>query len=264
MKRIAFLGTSQTYGYCEDLNGSQIDDKDTWVALLSKKLKKQYYNFGHNGATNKDLLNIFVEMHNKGYLDKVDTVIVEPRITLTPVKADATSFLKVKSDTNVYDINTSIIDMTRNNKDYNVSKLGCTLPESSLWYKNISFNYPTEFFYKKLGEPNIKKRYIDNYLELHSLVAGGDLVVVETADILKVIKAMCELKNIKFKWIWWSMPYWETDKKYFGEVYEHLINKSATIEHHFTEREDVYCSCGHLKKERQPEVADILYKELKQ
>lgn len=263
MSKIAFLGTSHTYGYCEDVHDSQIDDKDTWVSLLSQKLKKQYYNFGYNGATNKDLLNIFVEMHNNGYLDKIDTVIVEPRITLTPVKADATSFLNIKNSTNVYDAKASILDMTRNNKDYNVSKSGCILPESSSWYKNISFKYPTEFFYKKLEDSKIKRKYINDYLELHSIVAGGDLVVVETADTLKVIKAMCELKNIKFKWIWWSMPNWKVDKKYFGEVYEHLINKSATIEHHFHKKENVYCSCGHLKKEKQPEVADILYEGLK-
>lgn len=262
MKKIAFLGTSHTYGYCEDMPDGQINDKDIWVSLLAQKLKKQYYNFGHNGATNKDLLNIFVEMHNNGYLDKIDTLIVEPRITLTPVKADATSFLKVENNTNVYNADASILDMTRNNKDYNVSKSGCTLPESSLWYKNISFKYPTEFFYKKLEDSNIKRKYINDYLELHSMIAGGDLVVVETADILKVIKAMCELKNIEFKWIWWSMPNWKVDKKYFGEVYEHLINKSATIEHYFHKKENVYCSCGHLKKEKQPEVADILYKEL--
>ena len=67
-------------------------------------------------------------------------------------------------------------------------------------YKN-GYYLSINTFYRKLEDSKIKRKYINDYLELHSIVAGGDLVVVETADTLKVIKAMCELKNIKFKWI---------------------------------------------------------------
>ena len=54
MSKIAFLGTSHTYGYCEDIH--DIDERYFGSCYL--RTKKQYYNFGYNGATNKDIKHI--------------------------------------------------------------------------------------------------------------------------------------------------------------------------------------------------------------
>ena len=79
MNKIAFFGTSHTYGNCTDVDLNRIDH--AWPEQVAERLNVDHLNFGMPGAPNIEIQILLTEAINNGLLDDVDTVIVEPRLT---------------------------------------------------------------------------------------------------------------------------------------------------------------------------------------
>ena len=269
MNKIAFIGTSFTYCYCADQYADRLKEENTWPYLLAQKLNKDHLNFGLNGASNQDLLEVFIELSNQGYLDEIDQLIIEPRTTSTPVRIDGEDFLKLEESfgSNKFNNNLTILHTTRHNKNYDFTSADNQWAGKSKYYRNVAPGWPTDFFYKKLENSKLKKQYIENYLEQHAYVIGDYVTALEISNMLSIIKIVCDLKGIKFNWIYW--PFFENwnkicNEQIFGNMYEYLINKTESIESYILKNNthDLYCSCQHFNDSVQPQVADYIYQGL--
>ena len=270
MNKIAFIGTSFTYCYCENESFDKLKEENTWPYLLAQKLNKNYLNFGLNGASNQDLLEIFIKLNESGYLDEIDQLIIEPRTTSTPVRVDGEDFLKLEESfgSDKFDDNLTILHTTRNNKDYDFTNPDNVWPSKTKFYRNVAPGWPTEFFYKKLQNSKLKKQYIEKYLQYHAYVKGDYVTAFEICDMLSIIKIVCDLKGIKFNWVYWSFfENWNNicNKKVFGNTYDCLINKKESIEYYIenNNNHEIYCSCRHFNDSVQSQIADYIYQGLK-
>ena len=88
--KIAFFGTSHTYGDCKEGVSAHEDFfkylETPWPDIFAKKLDKDFYNFGVGGADNMTMLDTVLDAFSQGKMDDVDTVILEPRLTFDTVK----------------------------------------------------------------------------------------------------------------------------------------------------------------------------------
>ena len=108
MNKIAFFGTSHTYGQCSDLPNDIVDKP--WANHLADKLNADILNYGLTGATNFEIQVIINEALDAGYLEDVDTVILEPRLFWDSIMVH-----------NKY--NTGHLNDTSNNKDRLIGRL---------------------------------------------------------------------------------------------------------------------------------------------
>ena len=115
--------------------------------MFAEELNKEFYNFGIGGSDNTTILDAILEAFNRGTLDDVDTLILEPRLSFDTVRLPYDNInynVMAESKWGKIDYSTHWLDTARHTQEYDWSQ---PLTES-LWVR---------FALRDLEDPNNSK-----------------------------------------------------------------------------------------------------------
>lgn len=277
--KIAFFGTSHTYGDCKEGVSAHEDFfkylETPWPDIFAKKLDKDFYNFGVGGADNMTMLDTVLDAFSQGKMDDVDTVILEPRLTFDTVKVpyDNTGY---ERDWRKESRSPSMhwIDHARHTK---ISDPSMEMPLSERFWtrfalidlkdtdafnKRIRGTYKGSTYEKKLADEDIKK-----YVELDKLfVSHSKYLKYLNLQFIKNVYLLCKPNGIKFYWLNWEGFAWEKFTPFFEQdnnLMELNITPSKCVTSYMDKDvpgnlKDWQCSCGHFNQKAQDYIAEYL------
>lgn len=266
MNKIAFFGTSHTYGQCNDLPNGIVDKP--WVGHLSDSLNTELLNYGLRGATNFDIQVLINEALDAGYLEDVDTVILEPRLYWDSIMVQ-----------NKY--NSGSLNNTSNNKDNLIGKTRQYLDTVvSPWHYSIALELSIGDFevHKHFNEKyfctddidfqhRLERKDLNKLVELYTLfVEHTNFMIYKNLEFVRTIQNLCYALGKKFYWI-----NWESSNSINSDVFplhqtvlNSCLNTDISIKDYMTRIHGVkyLCSCSHWNEEAQPLISEFIYKRL--
>lgn len=280
--KIAFFGTSHTYGDCnEGVNtapGLFKYVETPWPELFAKELGKDFYNFGIGGSDNMVILDTVLEAFDRGIMDEVDTVILEPRLQFDTVKLPYQHIGYKKIDEDEDDgPSTHWIEHARHTKVDNprvpsplTEKFWCRfalndLKDPALFQRRIDGIYTGPEHQKTMEDKDIRK-----YVELEKLfLTETKYLQWLNFQFIKNVYQLCKANGIKFYWLNWEGFSWESFKPFF-ESDNHLMELNLTQDkcvRTYMDQDvpgnikDWECSCGHFNQKAQFYIAKYLTRE---
>jgi len=280
--KIAFFGTSHTYGDCAEgitKNKKKLFKylETPWPELFAKKLNKEFYNFGIGGSDNMTILDAILEAFSRGIMDDVETVILEPRLSFDTVKVPFCNIGYTKRPEGLEDredYSSHWLDHARHTK---IDDPTMPMPKTeSLWtrFALMDLNDPDAFSRRIDGvynEPEYNKtmedRDIQKYVQLDKLyVSGSKYLQYLNLQFIKNVYQLCKGHGIKFYWLNWESFLWERFTPFF-EQDNHLMELNITpfkCVMTYMDKDvpgdikDFQCSCGHFNQKAQHYITQFL------
>lgn len=263
MNKVAFFGTSHTYGQCNDLPNGIVDKP--WTNYLSEDL----LNFGIRGATNFEIQIIINEALDAGYLEDVDTVILEPRLFWDSIMVQ-----------NKY--NTGYINDTSNNKDNLIGKTRQYIDTVvAPWHYSIAkelsigdFEVHKHFNEKYFCtddidfEQRLERKDLNTLVKLYTLfVEHTNFMIYKNLEFVKTIQNLCNALGKKFYWINWESSSNAINSEVFPlhqSVLDSCLNTDISVKDYITRMHGVkfLCSCSHCNEEAQPLIGEFIHRRL--
>lgn len=280
--KIAFFGTSHTYGDCaEGINHNEGQVRfveKPWPYFFAKKLNKEFYNFGIGGSDNTTILDAILEAFNRGTMDDVDTLILEPRLSFDTVRLPYDNInydVMSESEYGKIDYSTHWLDTGRHTQEYDWSQ-PWPLTES-LWIrfalmdlkdpeqfkKRMNADYVGNIHDKRLEDEDIKK-----YVELTKLfVTNTRYLYYLNLQFIKNVYMLCKGNGIDFYWLNFESYDFENVKTFFDNdqnLIDVCLNPIKNVRRHIYETSNTdakiqfECSCKHFNQRAQPYISSYL------
>jgi len=267
MNKIAFFGTSHTYGQCRDLPDEVV--KKPWTNILAEKCGIESVNFGLPGSTNFEIQIVINEALQNGDLDNVDTIIVEPRLSFDDLQV-----------LNKY--NDGEFCNTANNKDDLITVTRQYIDTiHSPWHRSISMTlglgdfYNLDHFKKKYfnmvaldTKHTLEQKDLQNFVNQYALIVEHNkFLVYKNIEFMKTLQLLMESLGKKFYWINWECGY-PIDKNIYPkqkDVIKNCLNTDISVKDYMTEKygKQYLCSCSHWNEEAQSLISEFVLKRLK-
>ena len=275
--KIAFFGTSHTYGDCaEGINhheGQVRFVEKPWPVWFAKKLNKEFYNFGIGGADNTTMLDAILEAFNRGTMDDVDTLILEPRLSFDTVRLpyDHTGYnVSPEGKYGKIDYSTHWLDAGRHTQEHDWSQP--TPLTESLWIRFALMDLDNDANFKRrmnadyIGNINDKSmvdKDIRKYVELTKLYnTNSKYLEYLNLQFIKNVYMLCKGHGIDFYWLNFESPNFENIKTFFDNdknLIDVCLNPDKTVRSYMHSKKLNYvCSCGHFNEEAQPYISSYL------
>lgn len=265
MSKIAFIGTSHTYGDCSDVESGYMPKQMLWSSILGRMLGKKVLNFGDSGATNFELQVIINDAFSEGYLDDVDTIIFEPRIShngacISPPKEESLDD----------SFDTSLIKITREFEDES-HRFFHQLIYHSATYNDVEDIDHAHMRYFNDQEPLTPAqaamlKQLRHYISLHYVLLKEETMVYKGLELVRNLQNLCKLSNKKLYWVNWECE--ETTSlrmnPRFDPVLEDCLNPDLSIRNHInrTHGKHLQCECHHFGIEAQNYIAQFLLERI--
>ena len=268
MKKVAFFGSSHTYGSCSDVENERIDH--AWPEHVAEKLGVDHLNFGLPGCPNLEIQILLTEAINDGLLDDVDTVIMEPRLSYDHILW------------NNYDRDhQGTLPLYARTKSGQVRFGAEKSKRTSLHHKyvqeiNLNSLDSTEEYERKMKRP-IHKLMLDNLrravetLYYYNQDAMGTLY--QSYQYVRTWKSMCDMLDKKFYWMNWSSIYGENKDNaildsYFQDILDRCINPHLSVwdfmqKKSLNHNKNYFCGCKHFNVQAQPFIAEFVIENIK-
>ena len=280
MKKIAFFGTSHTYGSCSDVKNDRIDH--AWPEHMAERLGADHLNFGLPGSTNFEMQIIFNETINDGLLDDVDTVIIEPRLSYDHILWN--NYDKNHEGTRPLYAMTKAGSNHFGHRHDHYDELGnfhCGNKCDSLHHKYVQEinlnNLDNKIEYERKMKKPIHRLMLDKMrhaVETIYYYNQDDMgMLYQSYQYLRVWGTMCKLLDKKFYWMNWSSIYGENKKDaildpYFQDILDLCINPQKSVTDFMArkmkdENKNYVCECNHHNVEAQPIIAEFLIENIK-
>jgi len=273
MKKIAFFGTSHTYGNCTDVELNRIDH--AWPEQVAERLDVDHLNFGMPGAPNIEIQILLTEAINNGLLDDVDTIILEPRLTHDWILWDNYNlehegtqpfYARSKAGHEEFGISESKRKSAHNKY----------VQEVGLYQINNTRDYEL-----KMGK-SINRLMLNKFrhsLETISYYNWNTIgLLYQSYQYLRTWKTMCESIDKKFYWINWEAFFSRTNRYKQSKGHENLdndfkdiksccINTDMSVADYMTtksisENKNYLCGCKHFNVEAQKHIAEFIIEKL--
>tara|TARA_B100000989_G_scaffold288187_1_gene258634 strand:+ start:1194 stop:2078 length:885 start_codon:yes stop_codon:yes gene_type:complete len=280
--KIAFFGTSHTFGDCaEGINhheGQLRFVEKPWPVWFAKELNKEFYNFGIGGADNTVMLDAILEAFNRGTMDEIDTLILEPRLSFDTVRLPydhidynvKPEFEKDENELGKIDYSTHWLDDARHTKEHDWAQP--TPLTESLWIRfslmdlNNDKNFESRMKADYIGDINDKSmvdKDIKKYVELSkSYNTGSKSLEYLNLQFIKNVYMLCKGYGIDFYWLNFEAPDFENIKTFFDNdknLIDVCLNPDKTVRSYMHSKKLNYvCSCGHFNEEAQPYISSYL------
>ena len=288
--KIAFFGTSHTYGDCaEGISHHKHQTKfvaDPWPKLFAEKLNKEFYNFGIGGSDNMNILDAILEAFNRGVMDEVDTLILEPRLAFDTVKLpyDNIDYDIIEEDFTTKENRepTHWLDFGRHYQEHDWA-MPAPQPEK-LWARFALHDLENEERFKSklrakyVGDPK-QKSFVDKdikkFVELTKLYHSSTRYIdYKNFQFIKNVKTLCDGFGINFYWLNFEgltrmrmggkkdFIYFDNDKN----LMDGCLNPDKSVrdyiyefcQHNNKPYTDYLCSCNHFNQKAQPRMTEYL------
>lgn len=279
--KIAFFGTSHTYGDCaEGINHNPGQKKfvaKPWPALFAEELNKEFYNFGIGGSDNTTILDAILEAFNRGTLDDVDTLILEPRLSFDTVRLPYDNIdynVMAENKWGKIDYSTHWLDAGRHTQEYDWSQP--TPLTESLWVRFALRDLEDpEQFQRRMNadyvgnDKEMQDKDIKKYVELTKLyISNSRYMDYLNLQFVKNIYMLCKGHGIDFYWLNFESYPFQNVKTFFDNdknLIDVCLNPTDNVRVHirklFPETfREFECSCTHLNEKAQPYISSYLIK----
>lgn len=279
--KIAFFGTSHTYGDCaEGISHNKNQKKflkNPWPALFAKKLNKEFYNFGIGGSDNTTMLDAILEAFNRGTMDDVDTLILEPRLSFDTVRLPYDNInynVMAESKWGKIDYSTHWLDAGRHTQEHDWSQP--TPLTESLWIRFALIDLNKEEKFKKRmnadyvgSDKSIEDKDIRKYVELTKLyMSNSKYLYYLNLQFIKNVYMLCKGHGIDFYWLNFESYPFEDVKTFFDNdknLIDVCLNPTKNVRTHIREIQpekfrEFECSCKHFNDKAQPHISSYLLK----
>ncbi len=284
--KIAFFGTSHTYGDCAEgishYDGQKKFVKTPWPELFAKQLNKEFYNFGIGGSDNMTMLDAILEAFSRGTMDEVDTLILEPRLSYDAIRLpyDYIGYKpKANSEYGPNEYTTHWLDTGRHTQEHNWPD---TFPRTEeLWVRFALMDLKDEAQFRRrmnadylgnIHDRDLEDKDIKKFVELSKLyVSNSHYLDYLNFQFIKNVYTICKGYGIKFYWLNFESNrfqkfftderevYWENEQ----QLLDLCINPKQIVRNYIKEAklaQDPECSCGHFNDYAQPYISAYLIK----
>jgi hypothetical protein len=279
--KIAFFGTSHTFGDCKEginHNEGQVRFVETpWPALFAKKLNKEFYNFGIGGSDNMTMLDAILEAFNRGTMDDVDTLILEPRLSFDTVRLPYDNInydVMAESKWGKIDYSTHWLDVGRHTQEYGWPQ---PIPlTESLWIRFALMDLDNvQQFTRRMNadyvgsDKSIEDKDIRKYVELTKLyISNSKYLYYLNLQFIKNVYMLCKGHGIDFYWLNFESYDFEDTKTFFDNdknLIDVCLNPIKNVRTHIREIQpdkfkEFQCSCTHFNDKAQPHISSYLLK----
>lgn len=284
--KIAFFGTSHTYGDCAEGVSTHRDQKKfvkrTWCEYFAKTLNKEFHNFGIGGSDNMVQLDSILEAFNRGKMDDVDTLILEPRLSYDTVRLPYDNIgYKAKGQTEF-----GSIDYTTHwhdtGRDIQIPAWPDPYPfTENLWARfNLNDLKSEQKFQHRLNADYLGSQHdkpmedkdIRKFVELSKLyLTDSQYLDYMNFQFIKNVYILCKTAGIDFFWINWESNrffnrFMQEDNLFFENdrhILDLCLHHDNTVRYHIKELNlpyEVECTCGHFNDYAQPYISSYLIK----
>lgn len=256
MGKIAFFGTSHTWGDCaEEPNGCVSNPWPQFVA-------KDSLNYSMSGATNFELSVIINEAFLLNYLDEVDTVILEPRTGFS-----ALMWNKLEEG---FELGND--PLIKSSWEFRNIKTDCPHFNWTIEIGTGDFMSDERIRRKIFGKGGnlISKLEIDEIkksVSTYSIQNGNtNSMLYQNLNFIRTVKLLCDAYNKKFYWVNWETADHVDIKLHpsmFEDVLDCCLNPEMSMKRYiFNIDKKLSCSCGHLNAKAQPIIAKFITEKL--
>lgn len=277
--KIAFFGTSHTYGDCaEGISHNKGQKKfvaKPWPVWFAKKLNKEFYNFGIGGSDNTTILDAILEAFNRGTMDDVDTLILEPRLSFDTVRLPYDNInydVIAENKWGKIDYSTHWLDAGRHTQEYDWSQP--TPLTESLWirFALMDLDNPEKFERRMnanyVGSDKAREDHdIKKYVELTKLyTSSSKYLSYLNLQFVKNVYMLCKGHGIDFYWLNFESyplenvkPFFDNDKNLIDVCLNPIKNVRRHIYEMYSDNIKEYeCSCRHFNEKAQPYISSYL------
>lgn len=263
---IAFFGTSHTYGDCSEgiLN-------KTWPQLFSLNLNKECYNYGISGSDNITIIDAILEAFDRGLMEEVDTVILEPRLDFDSVKLpfDHIDYAPNKD----FKHTGHGLDNSRYMQEHTASKPVLT---EKYWVSFALEDLKSKSQFKQKlnakynGTSQLQQdKDITKFVELTKLYhSQTNYMRYINYQFIKNVYHICKGYGIKFYWINWESDEFENFSIFFENdkyLLDLCLNKKENVRTYFDRMfgkektiQEYLCSCKHFNQNAQSVITSYL------
>ena len=255
MSKTAFFGTSHTCGDCAEEPTGYIPNP--WPKLVDDTA----YNYSMSGATNFELSVIINEAFSLNYLDDVNTVILEPRLSFSALMWN-------RLEENLIVGNDPLIKSTT---EFTNTDADCAHHYFTTEVGTGDFMNDERIRRKVFGKNGnlISKMEINDIKQSVTtyLVNNGNTnsMLYQNLNFVKTIMLLCKAYNKEFYWIDWELPP-HVDihlHSMFDDVMNCCLNPDKSVKGFILDKNKNYvCSCGHLNAKAQPLIAEFIKERL--
>lgn len=260
MNNIAFIGTSHTYGECDD---SALPEP--WPMLLSNSLSCNHINYGIKGAENSTLCSLLIELIQEEKLDRIDSVILEPRLQRNSLVLNTKANLDPKRNY----VNSVIHGTRQYMVDNPTEPVDSVLCDYLKW--NISPGHmdgiPVRILESYDINSPLEKKALAEYVE-HCFYFSGNVVgaIYDSIEYIKTMQTICKLAGKDFYWVLWE-DISEHPIDYFKDttsVFDSCLNPDISVEQYMESLagKDKHCGCHHYNAKSQHEITKFLLEKL--
>ena len=267
MNKIAFFGTSHTHGQCNDLPEDRV--VKPWTNCLADSFNAECLNFGLMGATNFELQVLVNEAIGLGYLEDVDTVVMEPRLSFDDLTVK--NKFNNGSFNNTQDNLGKLIGFTRQYIDigeppwhYSINR---TLGLGD--FKDLK-GFNQKYFNSDIvtTEQRLERSELEKLVNLHALfVEHNTLMVYKNLEFMNTMKNLFNSLDKKFYWINWECGIKINSKTFplHSTIIQYCLNSDISIKDYMINMHNkkYLCSCSHWNEEAQPLIGEFISKRLK-
>ena len=265
MSKIAFFGTSHTYGDCSDVETGFMPKHVLWSSLLGRMLDKEVLNFGNSGTTNFELMVILNDAFSEGYLDDVDTIVFEPRLS-----HDAICISPPNEESLDDSFNSSLIKITREfeRRKY---RFFHQLMYHSATHNDVESIEHAHMRYFDDQEPltamqDVILKRLKQHVSLYYMFLKEETIIYKGLQLVRNLQTLCKLSNKKLYWVNWECEE-TTDMRMnpiLDPILEDCLNPDVSIRNHInrTYGKHLQCECHHFGVEAQKYIAQFLLERI--
>ena len=268
MNKIAFFGTSHTYGSCSDIQDDQSPEciSHAWPEQVAEIFNANHLNFGLPGSPNIEIQILLVEAFTNGLLDDVDTIIIEPRLSHDHILWN--NHNKSHEGTQPLYARTKA-----GHKEFGIKEAkNKSIHHRYVQELNINNLDNTKEYERKMKKPIHKLmlnklRHCVETLHYYNQDTVG--MLYQSYQYVKTWKIMCESIDKKFYWINWTSTVNDSMlNEYFKDINDCCLNLDLSVADFMAaktsdEKQNYFCGCKHFNVKAQPHIAKFIAKRLK-